>query len=65
MISIKNKNAITLVALSITIIILLLLVAVAIQISFGENGLITKASSSNLEQAKSELLWWHFLDVKN
>ena len=55
MISMKNKNAITLVALSITIIILLLLAAVVIQISFGENGLITKASSTNLEQAKSEL----------
>lgn len=55
MIIIKNKNAITLVALSITIIILLILVAVAIQISFGENGLITKAKSTKLEQAKSEL----------
>ena len=51
----KNNNAITLLALVITIIIMLLLAAVTIQMTFGENGLIVKATQAKAEQAKAEL----------
>ena len=51
----KNNKAITLLALVITIIIMLLLAAVAIQMTFGENGLIVKATQAKAEQAKAEL----------
>lgn len=51
----KNTNAITLLALVITIIIMLLLAAVAIQMTFGENGLIIKATQAKVQQAKAEL----------
>lgn len=51
----KNTNAITLLALVITIIIMLLLAAVAIQMTFGENGLIIKATQAKIQQAKAEL----------
>ncbi len=51
----KNTNAITLLALVITIIIMLLLAAVAIQMTFGENGLIIKATQSKVAQTKAEL----------
>ena len=51
----KNNNAITLIALVITIIIMLLLAAVAIQLTFGENGLISKSTQAKYQQAKSEL----------
>ena len=51
----KNNNAITLLALVITIIIMLLLAAVAIQMTFGENGLIIKATQAKVQQAKAEL----------
>ena len=51
----KNKNGITLIALVITIIIMLLLAAIAIQLTLGENGLISKANQSKIEQEKSEL----------
>ena len=51
----KNNKAITLLALVITIIIMLLLAAVAIQMTFGENGLIVKATKAKAEQAKAEL----------
>jgi len=51
----KNTNAITLLALVITIIIMLLLAAVAIQMTFGENGLIIKATQAKVAQAKAEL----------
>lgn len=51
----KNNNAITLLALVITIVIMLLLAAVAIQLTFGENGLIVKATKAKAEQAKTEL----------
>lgn len=51
----KNNNAITLLALVITIIIMLLLAAVAIQMTFGENGLIVKATQAKIQQAKAEL----------
>lgn len=44
----KNTNAITLLALVITIIIMLLLAAVAIQMTFGENGLIIKATQAKV-----------------
>lgn len=51
----KNTNAITLLALVITIIIMLLLAAVAIQMTFGENGLIIKATQAKVQQTKAEL----------
>lgn len=51
----KNTNAITLLALVITIIIMLLLAAIAIQMTFGENGLIIKATQSKVAQTKAEL----------
>ena len=51
----KNTNAITLLALVITIIIMLLLAAVAIQMTFGENGLIIKATQAKVAQTKAEL----------
>ena len=51
----KNTNAITLLALVITIIIMLLLAAIAIQMTFGENGLIIKATQAKIQQAKAEL----------
>ena len=51
----KKKNAVTLLALVITIVVMLLLAAVVIQMTFGENGLIVKATKVNKDQAKAEL----------
>lgn len=51
----KKKNAATLLALVITIVVMLLLAAVVIQMTFGENGLIVKATKVNKDQAKAEL----------
>ena len=51
----KKKSAVTLLALVITIVVMLLLAAVVIQMTFGENGLIVKATKVNKDQAKAEL----------
>ena len=47
----KNENAITLIALVITIVVLLILVGVAIATWTGDNGILTRASSSKIETA--------------
>ena len=49
----KNQKGITLIALVITIIVLLILAGVAIAMLSGENGILTKASSSAVETAMS------------
>lgn len=49
----KNQKGITLIALVITIIVLLILAGVAIAMLSGNNGILTKASSSAKETAVS------------
>lgn len=48
-----NKNGITLIALVITIIVLLILAGVAIATLTGDNGVLTKASSSKLKNEQA------------
>ncbi len=47
----KNENAITLIALVITIVVLLILAGVTIATLTGDNGILTRASSSKIETA--------------
>ena len=47
----KNENAITLIALVITIVVLLILAGVTIASLTGDNGILTRASSSKIETA--------------
>ena len=44
----KTESAITLIALVITIIVLLILAGVALATLTGENGILTKATTSNI-----------------
>ena len=59
----KDRKGITLTALVVTIIIMLLVAAIVITISIGENGLFSKAKSSNYNQAVGELYDRTFAEV--
>ena len=50
-----NNNGVTLVALVITIIILLIIAGVAISFVIGDNGILTKATTVELEYSKAEV----------
>ena len=51
----KGERAITLIALVITIIVLLILAGVTISALSGDNGILTQAARSKIENAKGEL----------
>ena len=51
----KKQEGITLIALVITIIVLLILAGVTIAMLTGDNGLLTRASSSKTESLKAEV----------
>lgn len=50
-----NNKGITLIALVITIIVLLILAGVSISIMMGDNGIVTKATTVELEYSKAEI----------
>ena len=52
----KEQKGITLIALVITIIVLLILAGVSIAMLTGENGILTKATTSKTETAKAEVM---------
>lgn len=52
---VRKKSGITLIALVISIIVLILLAAIVISTLNGENGLFTKANTTNYNQAVGEL----------
>ena len=51
----KNNKGITLIALVITIVIIIILSAIAINLTFGENGLITKAQQASEKTAVAQI----------
>ena len=59
----KNRKGITLTALVVTIILMILIAAIAITLAVGENGLFSKAKSSNYNQAVGELYDRTFAEV--
>ena len=52
----KEQKGITLIALVITIIVLLILAGVSIAMLTGQNGILTKATTSKTETAKAEVM---------
>ena len=52
----KNQKGITLIALVITIIVLLILAGVSIAMLTGQNGILTRATDSNTETIKAEVV---------
>ena len=50
----RNQRGITLIALVITIIVLLILAGVSIAMLTGDNGILTKASDSDVETKRAE-----------
>lgn len=52
----ENNKGLTLVALVITIIILLILAGVSLNVTIGDNGVLTKAKTVEIEYNKAEVL---------
>ena len=52
----KTQNGITLIALVVTIIVLIILAGVSIAMLVGENGIITQAQQSKIENEKAEII---------
>lgn len=61
----KRENGVTLIALIITIIVLLILAGVSLSFLMGDNGVVTKAISSDIKYAKAEVYEKLFQEVNS